>query len=927
MERSDQEKRIFVAPYGRDDSPGTEDRPFATWVRAQAEVRRVKKDNMGKPITVMLREGTYYLKEPLTFRPEDSGSSSAPIQYRSYPGEKVVISGGCHIGSRWHPYKDGIWVAELPQWQGRLEQIDGLFIDGSRQVRARYPNVDADQPLMDGPGYLQAAGGTNLRPDRELAFDPATFTDKSWDNPTTGIIHAFQSHYWGNMQYRLADVDRENHVLHLGEGGFQLQRSHGISHRSRYYIDNIFEELDAPGVWYWDGDQGKLYCFPHEGIDLNQSLVVTTFLKQLITFCGSPALPVSGIKLSGLQFAHTGTTFMEPYEDLARGDWAIHRGGAVYFEGAEDCGLEDCFFDAVGGNAVFISGYNRRISVEGCSFEAAGESAVCVVGRPESVRMYQTWEMMEGGQRPAYDDLPGPRTPDYPADCIIGNNIIRNIGIYGKQTAGVFISMSRRITVSRNSIYEVPRAAICINDGTWGGHRIEFNDIWETVRETGEHGPFNSWGRERQWGDQAQTDRDGGIEMNKAAVFLDALEPNVICYNRIRNMRKSVSAGNWTIDLDDGSSYYHIYGNLCLGSTLKLRDGYYRRVENNIFISPIPLGWHVWPKDSGDVFVRNIVVVAGCRPGEAEPTEEIFGPVRMPEHPWGQETDWNLYWNANTQQFLVKERAPGRSYNWEEWLALGYDTHSRVANPLFVDAERGDFRLQPDSTALDIGFVPLPLDQIGHTQTRIVPPGETFAGAVDISILPDERGGEVWYTLDGSRPEAGGTTSCLCRGRLQLTQTTTVRAITVCDGLVRGYERIAEFTRADSVSHPSWLKALIRNEAMMLASSSPETTAASLRFMGAAYTDISDGDLVDALGGHDEGVLFTDVPDDSDAYRAGLRSSDVLVRWNEEPIRATEDLIMQRKVNGGQPVRIQILRGYQMLNLLIAAHRVAIPKG
>jgi hypothetical protein len=43
----------------------------------------------------------------------------------------------------------------------------------------------------------------------------------------------------------------------------------------------------------------------------------------------------------------------------------------------------------------------------------------------------------------------------------------------------------------------MPRAGICIGDGTWGGHVIEFNHIYDTVRETGDHGPFNAWGRER----------------------------------------------------------------------------------------------------------------------------------------------------------------------------------------------------------------------------------------------------------------------------------------------------------------------------------------------------------------------------------------------------------------------------------------------
>lgn len=538
---------------------------------------------------------------------------------------------------------------------------------------------------MDGPGYIQASGGTGERPDKELIFDPKTFSTRKWKKPATGIVHVFQSHYWGNMQYRISDVDWAQNKIMLGEGGFQLQRKFGINHRSRFYVENILEELDSPGEWYFDQEQGDLYYYPHHGLDMNTAIVEAVTLKQLIEFRGKPESPVTHVNLSGFTMTHTRTVFLEDYEDLSRGDWAIHRGGAVFMEGAEDCSIQDTSFDSIGGTGVFMSGYNRRNAVTGCHFHHCGESAVCVVGLPSSVRMYQTWDTMERGQMPARDDRPGPKSPDYPEECKIDNNIMHNIGVYGKQTAGIFVSMSKRITMSHNTIYEVPRAAICINDGTWGGHIVENNDIWETVRETGEHGPFNAWGRDRQWGDTTQVDFNTETGMNKDVVYLDAMERNVIRGNRIVNMRKSVSAGNWTIDLDDGSSHYHIYNNLCLGSTLKLRDGYDRRVENNIFVSPVPLGFHVWPKDSEDEFVRNIVVVVGSRPGEDQPTDAIYGPIRMPEHPWGKRIDYNLLWNANTEQFFARERAPEREYDWQEWRASGYDVHSIIGDPLFND--------------------------------------------------------------------------------------------------------------------------------------------------------------------------------------------------------------------------------------------------
>jgi len=54
--------------------------------------------------------------------------------------------------------------------------------------------------------------------------------------------------------------------------------------------------------------------------------------------------------------------------------------------------------------------------------------------------------------------------------------------------------MAMRIKVRHCSIYDCPRAGINIGDGCWGGHIIEYCDVFDTVKESGDHGAFNSWG-------------------------------------------------------------------------------------------------------------------------------------------------------------------------------------------------------------------------------------------------------------------------------------------------------------------------------------------------------------------------------------------------------------------------------------------------
>jgi hypothetical protein len=85
----------------------------------------------------------------------------------------------------------------------------------------------------------------------------------------------------------------------------------------------------------------------------------------------------------------------------------------------------------------------------------------------------------------------------FPFECRISNNHFHDLGLYGKQTAAVYISRAKRITVGHNLMHDLPQAGICIGDGTWGGHVIEYNHIHDTCLETQDHGPFNAWGSHR----------------------------------------------------------------------------------------------------------------------------------------------------------------------------------------------------------------------------------------------------------------------------------------------------------------------------------------------------------------------------------------------------------------------------------------------
>ncbi len=50
---------------------------------------------------------------------------------------------------------------------------------------------------------------------------------------------------------------------------------------------------------------------------------------------------------------------------------------------------------------------------------------------------------------------------------------------------------------------------------------------------------------------------------------------------------------------------------------------------------------------------------------------------------------------------------------WTAWQAAGWDQHSLVADPLFMDWKNDDFRLKPESPAFKLGFKAIPVEKIG----------------------------------------------------------------------------------------------------------------------------------------------------------------------------------------------------------------------
>ena len=172
----------------------------------------------------------------------------------------------------------------------------------------------------------------------------------------------------------------------------------------------------------------------------------------------------------------------------------------------------------------------------------------------------------------------------------------------------------------------------------------------------------------------------------------------------IRNNRWRCDHG-WDIDLDDGSSNYEIYNNLLLNGGLKLREGFFRKVHNNITVNN-SLHPHCWYDMSQDEVTGNIFM------GSYQPAGG------MPTGKWGKEVDRNFFTTNESDRTRFADN--------------GCDTNSLVGDAQFIDPAKGDYRVKETSAALRLGFKNFPMDQFGVQKPEL-------RKIAKIPALPDLR--------------------------------------------------------------------------------------------------------------------------------------------------------------------------------------------
>jgi hypothetical protein len=232
---------IHVSPHGNDAAPGTAQQPVASLARAQVLTRQAR--TAGQAVSVTLRGGIYYLPETVVFTPVDSGTAATPVIWRAAAGETPVLSGGSRHALSWRSSSLRPDVFEATVAAGL--EIDQLWVNGQRQWMARFPNRESGEGLnvfdtwkLDHRAPLDPARNP-LAPERIAR----------WADPTGAYFHAMHPALWGGVHWRVTGKTPDSTLALVG--GTQNNRGARMHHTYRM-IENIREELDAPGEWFHD---------------------------------------------------------------------------------------------------------------------------------------------------------------------------------------------------------------------------------------------------------------------------------------------------------------------------------------------------------------------------------------------------------------------------------------------------------------------------------------------------------------------------------------------------------------------------------------------------------------------------------------------------------------------------------------------------
>ena len=603
------------------------DGPIRTLTAARDAARAQRRAGRSGPVTVEVRDGTYFLSETLVLTPEDSGTV-----WQAAPGARPVISGG-RVISGWKKGAKQIWTADAPDPYFRQ-----LFVSGRRAQRARTPNF----------GFYRIDGDSSQDKPFKLRFRGNDIRSQ-WASPGDAEVVALFA--WADLRMPITSVDEVSHTATLAADPRPSNREAD----ARYFIENTPDSLDFEGEWYLDRKTHTVSYWPLPGENMASEQIIAPALVQLVRLEGQPeqGRPVRDITFRGLQFAHADWS-MDPkgYADTQAAEFAP---AAIDAAGAVDCTLEHCAVAHSGGYAVHFGRGSKRNQVLAC----------------------ELFDLGGGGLKIGEQTLsPDENLQNY--ENVVADNHIHDLGLVYAPAVGVWVLQSGRNQIVHNHIHDLFYTAISVG-WTWGygenqskANVIEYNHLHNI-------------------GKQVLSDIGG--------IYTLGVQPGTRIRNNLVHDIDSFTYGGWGIYPDEGSSEMLIENNIvynCKSSGFHQHYGRENVVRNNIwaFNRENQLMRSRAEDHVSFRFEHNIV---------------YFDQGRLLGSNWkGQFVmNHNLYFDTRSRDIRFADQ------NFADWRTGGHDADSLIADPLFVNAGNFDFRLQPNSPALKLGFQPIDMTTVG----------------------------------------------------------------------------------------------------------------------------------------------------------------------------------------------------------------------